>query len=252
MRNSLTSINCLVRFYHDASHILGGAGFSKSRGQFRGPLLIASPQQSAGVAHIASPQQFLGVAIATVISLIVPSVVLGDALLPTGTFEIVPGDSSVTFAVPDNRGGFTGHTTQVTGRVTISAGGEGKDYSAQIAASIDAGSITTDNGARDGSMRATYLRTAQFPQITFAGTLTAQPGLGIHPFPATVRGKLTVRDVTRDVEFPATVTALAREYVADASATVRMADFQIPYPRAFIFVAHDPVTVTLHIRARAS
>ena len=76
MRNSLTSINCLVRFYHDASHILGGAGLSKSRGQFRGPLLIASPQQSAGVAHIASPQQFLGVALATVISLIVPSVVL--------------------------------------------------------------------------------------------------------------------------------------------------------------------------------
>ena len=186
------------------------------------------------------------------ISLIVPSVVLGDALLPTGTFEIVPRDSSVTFAVPDNRGGFTGHTTQVTGRITISASGEGKDYSAQIAASIDAGSITTDNGARDGSMRATYLRTAQFPQITFAGTLTAQPGLGIHPFPANVRGKLTIRDVTRDVEFPATVTALAREYVADASATVRMADFQIPYPRAFIFVAHDPVTVTLHIRARAS
>jgi hypothetical protein len=29
-----------------------------------------------------------------------------------------------------------------------------------------------------------------------------------------------------------------------------MADYQIPYPRAFIFVAHDPVTVTLHIRAR--
>jgi polyisoprenoid-binding protein YceI len=190
--------------------------------------------------------------LAALISLIVPAVVHGDTLLPTGTFEIVPGDSSVTFAVPDNRGGFTGHTTRVTGRITIGASSEGKDYSAQITASIDAGSITTDNGARDDSMRATYLRTEQFPQITFAGTLTAQPGLGIHPFPATVRGKLTIRDVTRDMEFPATVTALAHEYVADGSATVRMADFQIPYPRAFVFVAHDPVTVTLHIRARAS
>ncbi|HEV2358212.1 MAG TPA: hypothetical protein VGZ23_11470 [bacterium] len=44
--------------------------------------------------------------------------------------------------------------------------------------------------------------------------------------------------------------ALAREYVADASTTLRMVDYEIPYPRAFIFVARDPVTVRLHIRAR--
>jgi len=39
---------------------------------------------------------------------------------------------------------------------------------------------------------------------------------------------------------------------ADATAIVRMADYQIPYPRTFIFVARDPVTVTLHLRARQS
>src|SRR5579884_3876321 len=154
-----------------------------------------------------------------------------EALLPTGTFTIAPGDSTVTFFVPDNRGGFTGHTTRVT-------------------AQIDARAITTDNGLRDGAMRAVYLRTAEWPAITFNGTVTARPGLGVRPFPATVRGRLTIRDVTREQEFSATIVALAHEYLADASTSVRMADYGIPYPRAFIFVARDPVTVKLHLRAR--
>jgi polyisoprenoid-binding protein YceI len=170
--------------------------------------------------------------------------------LPAGTLEIAPGDSSVTFFVPDNRGGFTGHTTRVTGRVSIEPPSTGETYTAQVTAAIDARAITTDNPIRDGAMRSRYLRTGQYPTITFAGTITARPGLGIHPFPAEVRGRLTIRDVTRDVEFPATITALGHEYLADASTSVRMADYGIPYPRAFIFVARDPVTITLHIRAK--
>jgi polyisoprenoid-binding protein YceI len=65
-----------------------------------------------------------------------------------------------------------------------------------------------------------------------------------------MRGRLTIKEITREAEFTATVVALANQYVADATATVRMADYGIPYPRAFIFVARDPVTVTLHIVAR--
>jgi polyisoprenoid-binding protein YceI len=188
--------------------------------------------------------------LAILISLIMPSTARAVVLLPTGTFEIVPGDSSVTFTVPDNRGGFSGRTTQVTGRITIEPQGNGDDYVAHVTSAIDAGSITTGNASRDASMRSTFLHTGQFPTINFTGMTTARPGLAIHPFHVVVRGKLTIRDVTREIEFPATVTALAREYLADATATVRMADFQIPYPRAFIFVARDPVTVTLHIRSR--
>jgi len=192
---------------------------------------------------------FIGCLAAVFLS-ILPSAVGALALLPVGTFEIAPGDSSVVFAVPDNRGGFSGRTTQVTGRVVVEPPNDGGDYSARVDAVIDAASITTGNGSRDGSMRADFLRTGQFPKITFNGTVGARPGLGVRPFPAAIRGRLTIRDVTRDVEFPATVVALAREYRADGTAKIRMADFGIPYPRAFIFVASDPVTVTLHIRAR--
>jgi polyisoprenoid-binding protein YceI len=170
-------------------------------------------------------------------------------LLPIGTFEIVPGESRVTFLVPDNRGGFSGHTSAVTGRVAVAASPDGETYTAQVTASVDAGALTTDSVLRDVSMRRTYLRTDRYPAITFAGTVTARPGLAVHPFPSTVRGSLTIRDVTREQTFSATVTALAHEFLVDASTSLRMADYGIPYPRMFIFAARDPVTVTLHIRA---
>jgi polyisoprenoid-binding protein YceI len=170
--------------------------------------------------------------------------------IPTGGFAIVPGRSSVTFAVPDNRGGFTGRTTNVSGRVDIEPAA-GETYTARITGSIAARTLTTDNALRDRAMYATFLQTGTYPEITFAGTATARPGLAVRPFPAMVRGRLTIRNVTRDAEFTGTVLALAKQYVADAAATVRMADYGIPYPRAFIFVARDPVAITLHIVAQA-
>jgi polyisoprenoid-binding protein YceI len=184
------------------------------------------------------------------LSLVMWAAVEGVVLLPVGIFEIVPGDSSVAFMVPDNRGGFTGRTTKITGQIMVTPQRDGEAYVAQVDATIDTSSITTGNGTRDASMRSMFLKTDQFPSMTFKGTASAQPGLAVRPFAATVHGQLTIRDVTRDAQFPATVTALAREFLADAETTVRMADYGIPYPRAFIFVAKDPVTVTLHLRAR--
>ena len=185
-----------------------------------------------------------------ILSLVIASVVEGVVLLPVGIFEIVPGDSSVTFSVPDNRGGFTGRTTKITGRIVVEPQRDGEEYVARVDAMIEASSITTGNGTRDASMRSTFLKTGEFPHMIFRGTASAHPGLAVRPFAATVHGQLTIRDVTRDAEFPTMVTALAREFLADAETTVRMADYGIPYPQAFIFVARDPVTVTLHIRAR--
>ena|ERR1700730_4631512 len=192
---------------------------------------------------------FIG-CVGLVVSLMIPSAVGGIVLLPVGPFEISPGDSSVTFMVPDNRGGFTGRTTKVTGRIVVQPQADGDAYGAQVDAVIDTASITTGNDARDATMRSAFLHTDQFPMVTFTGTVSARPGLAVRPFPAAVHGRLKIRDVTRDADFSATVTALAREFLADAVTTVRMADYQIPYPRALIFVARDPVTVTLHIPAR--
>lgn len=172
------------------------------------------------------------------------------SLVPVGPFDILPGDSSVSVMVPDNRGGFSGRTTQVSGQVFVAVQPGGDDYEAHVNAAIAAASLTTGNGSRDAAMRSSYLKTDEFPAIAFEGTASARPGLAVRPFPASIRGRLRIRDVTRDEEFPATITAFGDEFVADAVATVRMADYHIPYPRMLIFAARDPVTVTLHIRAR--
>jgi polyisoprenoid-binding protein YceI len=173
------------------------------------------------------------------------------SLVPVGAFDILPGESFVSFMVPDNRGGFTGRTTRVSGQIAVAAEPGGEAYEAQVHATVDAASLTTGNGSRDASMRSAYLKTAEFPTIAFDGTATARPGLAVRPFPGTVRGRLRIRDVLRDAQFPATITALGDEFLADAVATVRMAEYQIPSPRFLIFAARDPVTVTLHIRAKA-
>jgi polyisoprenoid-binding protein YceI len=179
-----------------------------------------------------------------------PAAQAAPAIIPLHRFAIVPGESTVAFAVPDNRGGFTGRTTRVSGTIDVEPSGAGT-YTARIAAAVDARSITTGNGLRDRAMHATFLQTAAYPAIVFTGAATARPGTAVAPFPADVRGRLVIKDVARDAAFTAMVLALARQYTADATATVRMADYGIPYPRAFIFVARDPVTVTLHIIARA-
>jgi polyisoprenoid-binding protein YceI len=197
------------------------------------------------------PRRLILIGILSIIlSLVISSAVESVVLLPVGSFAIVPGDSSVTFSVPDNRGGFTGRTTKITGRIAVEPRQDGEEYIASVDAMIDTSSITTGDGTRDASMRSTFLKTGEFPHMTFKGTMSAHPGLAVRPFAATVHGQLTIRDVTRGAEFPTMVTALAREFLADAETTVRMADYGIPYPRAFIFVARDPVTVRLHIRAR--
>jgi polyisoprenoid-binding protein YceI len=209
----------------------------------------STPRRRAVAARLARAVLLAMVLLAGLERPVLPAVPAIESLLPTGMFEIVPDASSAAFFVPDNRGGFSGRTTRLRGQIVV-AQPSAEDYTAQVIATIDAAALTTGNGIRDGAMRAAYLRTTQFPAITFTGTAHARPGLGVAPFAAEIDGRLTLRDVTRHEQFTAMVTALLRTYVADATASLRMADYQIPYPRAFIFVARDPVTVTLHLVAR--
>src|SRR5262249_33102104 len=99
----------------------------------------------------------IGCMTATVLS-ILPAAVGALTLLPAGRFEITPGESSVVFRVPDNRGGFSGRTTRVTGSVVTEPPTDGDD-TARVNAAIDAASLDTGNGGRDDRMRGEFLRT---------------------------------------------------------------------------------------------
>ncbi|MGH7416762.1 MAG: YceI family protein, partial [Candidatus Rokuibacteriota bacterium] len=155
-------------------------------------------------------------------------------------------EDSVEFFVRDNRGGFTGRTGEITGTVTVRERVEG--YAADVTARIDARTIRTGSGLRDGQMRsAQFLHTDEFPFITFRGAVAAEAPEGSR-FKGLLRGRLTIKDVTRTVEVPMEITVADGAYLAHGEVVVRITEFGIPIPRFLIFVAEDPVTVKLRIR----
>ncbi len=167
-------------------------------------------------------------------------------LLPVGRFEVDSSRSRVEFAVKDNRGGFTGVARDVEAKAVIREQGDG--FTADVEVRIDARQITTGIGVRDGQMRRDFLVTDRYPFITFRGTATPRDRPGALPFAATLRGTLTIRDVTREIDIPLRVTALADAYLAEGQVTLRMSEFRIPIPRFLIFVAEDPVQVSFKLR----
>jgi polyisoprenoid-binding protein YceI len=163
--------------------------------------------------------------------------------LPTGTFVVVPGESQVTFHVRDNRGGFSGQTDQVSGTVVVRAVDGG--YTATVEARVDARTMRTGASLRDAQMRsATFLHTREFPFIRFEGTATAERVSG-ELFPAMLRGRLTVRTVSREVVIPLTVRLTGTGYTAQGETTVRFTEFGLPVPRFLIFVAEDLILIRI-------
>lgn len=168
------------------------------------------------------------------------------ALLPTGLFALDPAGSRVEFFVKDNRGGFTGVAQDV--QATAAVREQDGTFAADVDARIDARTITTGSGLRDGQMRQAFLVTDQYPIITFRGTAVPVDAVTALSFHAAMKGQLTIKDVTREVEFPVRVTALRDIYLVDGRVTIKMTDFHIPIPRFFIFAAEDPVEITLKVR----
>jgi polyisoprenoid-binding protein YceI len=171
------------------------------------------------------------------------------SLLPTGTFALDPAASRVEFFVNDNRGGFTGYEPTLEATAVVHE--RDWTFDADVEVRIDARKITTNSSVRDGQMHRDFLETARFPTITLVGSarLVDTPRAG--PFDAILRGRLTIKDQTREVEVPLRVIALRDVYLIEGKATIRLSDFRIPIPRFLFFVAEDPVNVTLKVRLLA-
>jgi len=168
------------------------------------------------------------------------------SLIPVGTFGVDEGKSRVEFHVRDNRGGFTGVARDVDARVVVRE--QNDSFTAQVEVRIDTRTMTTGIGVRDRQMRQDFLLADRFPAITFRGTAAPRGRPGALAFPVVLRGDLTIRDVTKDVEIPLRVTALADSYLAEGQVSVRMSDFRIPIPRFLVFVAEDPMEISLQMR----
>jgi polyisoprenoid-binding protein YceI len=109
--------------------------------------------------------------------------------------------------------------------------------------SIDANSINTGNDVRDNHLREeSYFDVKKYPRIRFLST-SVKPGKE-NSFEIT--GKLTIKDKTRDINFPFTVTQSNDGYVFNGEFKINRKDFGIGGSSTI----SDKVTVTLTVFAK--
>ncbi len=113
------------------------------------------------------------------------------------TWSIDKGHSKVGFSathmvVAETEGVFKDFDAKVTSK-SEDFNGADVEFTAKVA------SINTDNEKRDGHLKSDdFFNAEKFPDIKFKGTLTKEGGKYV------LKGKLTMRDVTKDVSFDVT------------------------------------------------
>jgi polyisoprenoid-binding protein YceI len=125
---------------------------------------------------------------------------------------------------------------QVSGSVTVSPAGE---VSGTI--TVAAASVETKNKKRDEHLRsADFFDSGKYPDITVRVDRITPDGDGV-----TVAGSLTVRDQTRPVSFPATVSAASgSEVQLDAELQVERSDYGLTWNQ--MGMASMSNTLTVH------
>jgi len=174
---------------------------------------------------------------------------LGAFRLPQLSFENSTG-TFVGFRVDEELSGIgsttaVGRTPAVTGTMTI-------DGTKVTAASIEADmtQLTTNNSRRDRPAKGA-LGTSQFPTATFE--LTAPIDLGDAAATGaktsvTATGDLTIKGVTKSVQFPLEAQLAGDTVVVVGSLDVLFSDYGISAPRAPIVVSvddHGPIELQL-------
>ncbi|NOS92663.1 MAG: YceI family protein [Cyclobacteriaceae bacterium] len=126
-------------------------------------------------------------------------------------------------------------TGQHTGSIAISSGEiitEGKVVK-QGSFELDVNSITvTDITDKDGNAKLVghlksddFFATEKFPKATFViGSVISNSGSEY-----TVKGKLTIKGITNDIEFPATISNDGKQIVANAKIIVDRSKFDIRF-----------------------
>ena len=172
----------------------------------------------------------------------------GDLDEIDGTWTVTP-NADATFIgyrineVLNTIGDFevVGRTSDVTGTLTA----DGTTITA-VDVTADMTTLTTDNSARDSSMRSQALETADFPTATF---VLAEP-IDLGSIPAegetvsvSAVGDLTIHGVTKRVEFPLDAQVQSGSIVAAGQLQMELADYDINAPSAPIVASVEDTAV---------
>jgi tetratricopeptide (TPR) repeat protein len=121
-----------------------------------------------------------------------------------------------------------------------------------VSAVIQAGSIDTNLAGRDGVLRDEFFRAKEFPEIRFESTRIEKSGAGY-----AMTGRLTIRDVTREVRLPFTIVSRGEDQfqnqriALETSLTVNRKDYRVIYDNEFWDkVVSDEVTIEIEVSLR--
>jgi|SRR5882757_257725 len=151
-------------------------------------------------------------------------------LIPFATAVVVfaqeyhPTDqgSTVTFKIKNFGFGVDGSFTGLQGKIVFDPKDPGK---ASFDVSIDAATVNTDNGSRDGHLKKEdYFDVQNHPRIRFVSTSVTPSGKnGSY----TIAGKLTIKATTKDISFPFTATPKGDDYLFNGEFTINRKDFGV-------------------------
>lgn len=159
--------------------------------------------------------------------------------------EIFLGEDSYNLAV--------GVTHSIEAEVAVDRNNIANSQISDI--TINISEFTSDQPRRDGIIRQRWLESNKFPFAKLAGAkivgLPARPYKDAETLAFQITGKLTVRDVTKDVTFNARGTLTGKVLVVTAFTDVLMTDYGFEPPSVGGFVqANNELRIQLNLVAR--
>jgi polyisoprenoid-binding protein YceI len=175
------------------------------------------------------------------------------------TYSIQPGAAHARFRVFEILRGepntVLGETDQVAGQFALNLAEPSSAHFGPI--TINARTFATDSAQRDRALRSFILNTDEYEYLTFTPSallgLPATVEVG-GSYPVQIVGQLTIKDVTREVTFDATVTPRsATELSGTARTTVHYPDWGLAVPDLpFLAGVADDAELELEFVATAS
>lgn len=185
-----------------------------------------------------------------------PAAEVKDAASPAATAPAGGDVKGVTLPIDTTRSKLNWEGSKVTkthpgGFKTFSGSillVDGKPEASKVDIEIDVASLWSDSERLEGHLRSEdFFEVAKFPKASFTSTsITAG---GAEGATHTVRGNLTMRGVTKEISFPATITVGEKEVAAKAKFAINRKDWGIVYPGAPDDLIRDNVLIDWDIVA---
>jgi polyisoprenoid-binding protein YceI len=159
------------------------------------------------------------------------------------SFTPVDNGSRVHFVI-DNFGiGTGGNFTGLSGTIKFDPA---NPTTADFDVSVDAASIDTDIESRDNHLRRTeYFDVKKYPKLLFKSTRVTKANKNGYLY---VFGQITIKGVTKEINFPFTVTPKNNDFLFEGTFKLNRRDFGVG--KGSISLS-DNLTVSLSIYAKA-